>query len=205
MLVLAASGRKVVMKLWSGVLVACLVASVAGEAQADKIKRDKAGLKGISPFREALKKGDDLYVARDFKGAVAAYQKAIKKSPQDPLGHARVGRAHLAQDEIQEAEAAWVAALGFAKKNLVLQARLLFALADLRERQKSLDDADERWQNYQNFVRDNPQTTTYPKTAVERRERIKKRKEMLKSYAAVRERIAKRLKKAEDKVKKGAK
>jgi tetratricopeptide (TPR) repeat protein len=109
------------------------------------VRKDPKGVKGISPFWESLKKGDDLYVARDFDGAIAAYREAIAKEPQNALGHYRMGEAQLAKADLQEAEASWVAALRFVGGDLALKAKILFVLADLRERQKSHDDAKERW------------------------------------------------------------
>src|SRR4051812_42230602 len=50
-------------------------------SSADAPRRDPKGIKGISPFWEAIKKGDDAVAARDTEGAKAAYQDAIKLEP----------------------------------------------------------------------------------------------------------------------------
>ena len=167
-------------------------------------RKDPAGVKGISPFWEQLKKGDDLYVARDFDGAIAAYREAITKEPQRPLGHYRIGEAHLAKNDTAEAEAAWVSALRFVGQDHVLKAKILFVLADLRERQKSYDDATDRWNAYGNFAQQQAAAKAYPNTANDRKQKIATWKKLLEDYSAVKKRIETRLREADDKAKKDA-
>jgi tetratricopeptide (TPR) repeat protein len=176
----------------------------AKPAASGEVRRDPQGLKGISPFWEAVKKGDDLYVARDFDGAIAAYRDAITKEPQNALGHYRIGEAHLAKNDTQEAEAAWVAALRFVGGDHPLRAKILFVLADLRERQKSYDDATERWTAYGKFADTQPAAKGFPKTATERKARVAAWKKMLADYGAVKKRIEARLKEADSKAKQDA-
>jgi tetratricopeptide (TPR) repeat protein len=168
------------------------------------VRKDPKGVKGISPFWESLKKGDDLYVARDFDGAIAAYREAIAKEPQNALGHYRMGEAQLAKADLQEAEASWVAALRFVGGDLALKAKILFVLADLRERQKSHDDAKERWTAYEQLAQKNPGVKTYPASAGDRKKRIDVWKKLLEDYSAVRKRIEQRLREADEKAKKSA-
>jgi tetratricopeptide (TPR) repeat protein len=167
-------------------------------------RKDPQGVKGISPFWEQIKKGDDLYVARDFDGAIAAYKEAITKEPQHPLGHYRIGEAHLAKNDTAEAEAAWVAGLRFVGQDHVLKAKLLFVLADLRERQKSYDDATDRWNAYGNFAQQQTAAKAYPNSANDRKLKIATWKKMVEDYAAVKQRIATRLQEADAKAKKDA-
>ncbi len=207
------------MKRWIGALVV-LAVSVPTAAQAqdkatpkDKapaaaaggVRKDPQGIKGISPFWENVKKGDDLYVARDFDGAIAAYKDAITKEPQNPLGHYRIGEAHLAKGDMKEAEEAWVAALRFVGRDNALKAKVLFVLADLRERQKSYDDATDRWNAYETFAKQNTNAKTYPATATDRKKRVTEWKALLEQYGAVKKRIEQRLKEADEKAKKSAK
>jgi tetratricopeptide (TPR) repeat protein len=167
-------------------------------------RRDPKGIKGISPFWEALKKGDNAYVARDYDGAIAAYKDAITKEPQNALGHYRIGEAHLAKGEVQEAEAAWVAGLRYAGANHALRSKLLFVIADLRERQKGYDEATEAWGKYEAFVRDQPQSRGYPQTPAERKKRIAAWKKLSAEYVDVKARIQKRLEEADEKARKSA-
>ncbi|MBX3129824.1 MAG: tetratricopeptide repeat protein [Polyangiaceae bacterium] len=172
---------------------------------ADGVRRDPQGIKGISPFWESVKKGDDLYVARDFDGAIAAFKDAIVKDPQNAMGHYRIGEAHRAKNELKEAEAAWVAALRYVGSDKPLKAKILFVLADLRERQKSFDDANDRWNAYLEFGKQNPDTKIYAASAEERKKRIATWKQLLEQYGAVRKRIEARLKEADAKAKASAK
>jgi tetratricopeptide (TPR) repeat protein len=170
----------------------------------DGVRRDPKGIKGISPVVELVNKGDRAYVSRDFDGALAAYREAIQAEPQNPLGHYRAGAAQLARGDQKEAEAAWVAGLRFAGQDGSLKARLLFALADLRERQKNSDEALARWKDYAKTAEDYKEAVTYPATAVERVSRNEAWKKNATDSAAVKERIARRLKEADDASRKSA-
>jgi tetratricopeptide (TPR) repeat protein len=174
------------------------------KAAAGEVKRDPEGLKGISPFWEALKKGDDLYVARDLDGAITQYKDAISKSPQNPMGHYRIGEAHLGKGDLQEAEAAWVAALRYVGKDASLKGKIMFVLADLRERQKSYDDAIERWTAYATFATQQTQVKLYPATPTDRKKKIEEWKKISAESAEVKKRIEARLKEADAKAKKDA-
>lgn len=167
-------------------------------------RKDPQGIKGISPFWEAIKKGDDLYLARDYDGAIGAYKDAITKEPQNPLGHYRIGEAHLGKNDTQEAETSWVAALRFVGNDHPLKAKILFVLADLRERQKSYDDATDRWNAYAQFAQQQPAAKAFPKTAEDRKGKIAGWTKLVSDYAAVKKRIETRLKEADAKAKKDA-
>ena len=174
-------------------------------ASDEPVRRDPKGIKGISPYWEALVKGDRSYVARDFDGAIAAYQEAIKIEPQNPLGHYRIGEAHLAKGNQKEADEAWATGVRFAGENHRLRAKLLFVIADLRERQQSLDDGNERWNQYEQFVTAQPESKGFPATGVERKKRIAEWKKISADSAEVKKRIEARLKEAEAAAKKNAK
>jgi len=167
--------------------------------------RDPAGVKGISPFWEALNKGDSAYVARDFDGAIAAYRDAITKEPQNALGHYRMGEAELAKGDLHEAEEAFVSGLRFVDKNAALKAKLEFAVADLRERQKSYDDATQKWTDYEKTSTEEKEASGYPATASERKKVIETWKKVSADAAEVKARIEKRLKEADAAVRKSSK
>jgi tetratricopeptide (TPR) repeat protein len=170
----------------------------------DGVRRDPKGAKGVSPYIELISKGDRAYVARDFDAAIAAYRDAIKLEPERGLGHYRVGSAQLAKGDQKEAEAAWVNGLRFAARETALKARLLFALADLRERQKNNDDAIGRWKDYTRAADEDKAAITYPATATERVTRNEAWKKALVSGDEVKVRIAKRLKEADEASRKSA-
>ena len=193
--VASAQGKKDAAKTGAG-------AQGAGKGE---VRRDPKGIKGISPFWESLKQGDDSYIARDFDGAIKAYRDAITKEPQNALGHYRMGEAQLAKGNTQEAEASWVSALRFVGNDNSLKAKILFVLADLRERQKSYDDATDIWNKYEALAKEQPQTKMFPESAEDRKKVIATWKQLLVDYGAVKKRIAQRLKEADEKAKKSAK
>jgi tetratricopeptide (TPR) repeat protein len=197
------------------VLVSCsmlLVASgaladdkAAGKASDSGVRRDPKGIKGISPFWEALKKGDSAFVARDFDGAIAAYKEAITAEPQNALGHYRAGEAQIAKGDLKEAEAAFASGLRFVGNDPMLKAKLEFAVADLGERQKAYDDAIAKWTEYETFTTAQPDAKGYPASGTERKKVIATWKKVSADALEVKARIDKRLKEADDAVRKSSK
>jgi len=168
-------------------------------------RRDPEGKAGISPYMESVVKGQNAFVARDFPGAVVAFQDAIKLDPQAMLGFYLLGEAQLEAGKPEEAEAAWTT--GLSKKGSDdLNAKLLFLMADLRERQKNLQGAKDAWASYAAFLTSHPQAKGFPATAEDRQKRIDQRMKDEKDYGVVKERIkareTERLKEAEENAKK---
>jgi tetratricopeptide (TPR) repeat protein len=154
--------------------------------------KDPKGFAGISPYMEVINKGEASFVARDFAGAVAQFQEAIKIDGQKMLAFYRMGEAQLAAGKPEEADAIWTA--GLSKEGTGTQkAKLLFCLADLKERQKKYDAAKEAWGRYAQFLKDYPQEAKgFAGTPEERIKVIDRRVKDEKDYAPVKERIAKR-------------
>jgi tetratricopeptide (TPR) repeat protein len=177
----------------------------AAKPSADGVRRDPKGIKGISPFWEALKKGDSAYGARDFDGAIAAYREAITAEPQNALGHYRAGEAQLAKGDLKEAEAAFMSGLRFVGNDSMLKAKLEFAMADLGERQKAYDDATAKWTEYETFTTAQPDAKGYPASATERKKVIETWKKVSADAADVKTRIEKRLKEADEAMRKSSK
>lgn len=169
------------------------------------VRKDPKGVKGISPFWEAVKKGDSAFIARDFESAIAAYKEAITAEPQNALGHYRVGEAQLAKGDLKEADAAFVSGLRFVGNDSLLKAKLEFVVADLRERQKSYDDATAKWTEYETFTTAQADAKGYPASATERKKVIETWKKVSADAADVKTRIEKRLKEADEAVRKSSK
>jgi TolA-binding protein len=161
--------------------------------------------KGPSPYSEAVQKGDRAYLARDFDGAVAAYRQEIEKNPNVPLGHYRLGEAQLAKGDTNEAELSWQAALRFAGKDERMRSKILFVLADLKERLGASDDAVTRFNDYLNHSKANPTTKTYPASASDRIKRAEEWKKIVADSAEVKARIEKRIKEADESMRKSSK
>lgn len=183
-------------------------APAPGQKAPDGIRRDPDGIRGISPYMEMVKKGEDAYVARDFQGAVTAFQDAIKLDVQKMLAYYRIGEAQLALNNFSEAEAQWQNALTKTGPD-ELKAKVLFVLADLRERQAMLEEAKTAWNAYSTFCTEHPKALTYAATALERVKVIDRRIKDLKDYGEVKERTkkreAERIKEAEENAKKDSK
>jgi predicted Zn-dependent protease len=166
---------------------------------------EAAGRSGITPYIEQILKGQASFVARDIPGAITAFQEAIKLDPAKMLGFYRLGEAMLESGNMAEAETAWTTALG-KKGPEDLHAKVLFCLADLRERQKNWQVAKEAWVAYATYLSGNPKANGYPASSDERQKQIDRRVKDEKDYAAVKERIvqreAERQKEAEENAKK---
>ncbi len=169
------------------------------------IRRDPEGRSGIAPYTEAVVKGQGSFAARDFPGAVSAFQDAIKLDPTAMLGFYLLGEAQLEAGKPDEADAAWTS--GLSKKGTEeLNSRILFVLADLKERQKNWTGAKDAWAAYQAYLQSHTTVKGYAATAEDRIKRIDQRIKDEKDYGAVKERIkareAERLKEAEENAKK---
>ena len=178
----------------------------AKDAPKGEVRRDPENKTGISPYVEQIGKGDASFVARDVPGAIAAYQEAIKLDGTRMLGFFRLGEAQLAAGKPDDAEGTWKAGLN-KKGPEELQARILFVLADLKERQQKLTpEAKEAWAAYAAYLGQNAKAGGYPATATERQKMVDRRAKDEKDYAAVKTRVAQReaekKKEAEDNAKK---
>ena len=160
-------------------------------AGAKEIRRDAEGKRGISPYAEAIAKGEGAYVARDLPGAITAFQDAIKLDAEKMLGFFRLGEALLETGKPDEADSTWTTALG-KKGTDDLNAKLLFVIADLRERQRKWQATKDAWAAYSAFLQNHTKVTGYPATATERTKQADRRIKDEFDYAAVKDRIAKR-------------
>jgi tetratricopeptide (TPR) repeat protein len=146
---------------------------------------------GGGGFKDAVQQGSTKYAARDFPGAVASFQKAIEADPKNPIGHYFLGEAQLAAGNMTEAEAAWNrASLEAAEKNPALRAKILFVLADLKERQHKWDDAKQAWQVYLDWAAKYPNIGAFAGSGQSRQQSIDTMQKQDTAYAVVRQRIA---------------
>lgn len=154
--------------------------------------KDKDNRAGISPYMELINKGEASFIARDFAGAVVQFQEAIKLDGQKMLAFYRMGEAQLAAGKPEEADAIWTSGLN-KEGTPSMKARILFCLADLKERQRKFDQAKDAWAKYAQFLKDNAQEAKgYALTPEERVKVIDREEKIVKDYAVVKERIAKR-------------
>jgi tetratricopeptide (TPR) repeat protein len=185
--------RVVASLLLPALLLGSLPAWGEGKGEGKKKKPDEtaeAPSGGGSKYKEACKEGNSKYAARDFPGAIAAYQKAIEVDPNNALGHYFLGEAQLAAGSLVEAEAAWNrASLAAGDKDPALRARILFNIADLKERQKKWDEAKAAWQVYLDWANKYANAGAFPGSAQSRQQVIEAMQKQDRAYAVVRQRI----------------
>lgn len=173
-------------------------------AQPKTIRKDPNGVTGISPYMEQMAKAEAAFVARDFPGAITGFQDAIKLESDKMLGFYRLGEAQLANGKPDEADATWQTALG-KKGTEDLQAKVLFVVADLRERQGKWQAAKDAWAAYATYLTGHPKALGYPASGAERQKTIDRRVKDETDYAKVKERIASRLAEREKEAQENAK
>ena len=160
-----------------------------GAAAADD-KYDPQNRTHISHFMETCVQGNAKFISRDFPGAIEIYRKAIQLQPTNPLGHYLLGEAQSASGNLTEAEASWTNADNLGDKDPPIKTKLLFVLADLKERQKKWDDAKAGWQRYAQYVAAHPDAGGSAATSDARIKAIDDMLKQDKAYDVVRQRIA---------------
>jgi tetratricopeptide (TPR) repeat protein len=160
------------------------------------VRRDPAGKAGISPYMEAIVRGDRAYGTADYAGASESYGEAIRLDAEAMMAYYRLALVHLAQGKYDEVEQILQKA---AKK------KVLFVLADLRERTGKWQLAKDAWSTYSAFVEGHPKSKGYADTALERQKQLDRRVKYEKDYGAVKERIERRQKELEKEAEENAK
>jgi len=159
-----------------------------------EVRRDPQGVTGISPYFEALGRGDRSYIAMDFATARREYQVAITELPTRPEGHLRLAQIFLKEDNLSSAEEALKSASRYAGQELRYLAQAHFLLAVLRERQRNWDAALEAWTAYAGLANTKeapstlglPATTVFVTTAEKRKAQILAQKKAEEDGAQVR-------------------
>jgi tetratricopeptide (TPR) repeat protein len=141
-------------------------------------------------YTATISQGNAKYAARDFDGAIAAYRKAVELSPHLATAHYLLGEAQLASGNLGEAEASWGRALDASDKDATLHANVLFVLADLKERQRKLDDAKVAWQAYLDWGTRFPNAGVFAASGLSRLQVLDGVIKQDKTYEVVRQRIA---------------
>jgi tetratricopeptide (TPR) repeat protein len=151
---------------------------------------DPENVTGISRYMEAMIKGSAQYVARDFAGALETFRGAIPLAPKNPLGHYLTAETQLAMKNLTEADASLQQAEPLTDERTAgVRAKVLFLVADLKERQKKWDEAKTAWNAYAEWATTHAQVA-FPTTAKSRIQAIDEVAKQDKAYEAVRQRIA---------------
>jgi tetratricopeptide (TPR) repeat protein len=152
---------------------------------------DPDNITAISQYMKTLLEGNERYAAKDYAGAIDIYRRAIVLNPRSPLGHYLLGEGQLAAGNVGEAEAAFLAAQEASdSRNPALRSHVLFAVADVYERQKKWSEAQRAWQVYSEHAGKYGDAGLHPATGAERLKVLDKVLSMEKAYVEVRARIA---------------
>lgn len=159
----------------------------AGEA-----RYDPDNVTAISQAMETLVKGIEKYNTKDYTGAIDVFKKAIQLNPRYPLGQYLLGEAYLATNNLPEAEAAFKAAEEVSdSKNPLVRSHVLFAVADVYERQKKWELASKAWQTYtEHAAKLGPDGGGHPQSGAARLKAVDDYLKLDKQYEIVRLRIA---------------
>jgi tetratricopeptide (TPR) repeat protein len=162
----------------------------APKASVEK-KHDPQNQTALSEFMELCLQGNAKFVAKDVNAAIELYKRAIAQSPKNGLGHYLLGEAQLASGNLAEAEASWKTAEQTTDdRNATLRGRVLFVLADVKERQKKWDEAKAAWQAYGEYAAKHVDAGASPQTSTSRGQAIEDMLKQDKLYEVVRQRIA---------------
>lgn len=181
------------------------VSAAAAATTQNGIRRDPAGRTGISPSWEAIKRGDDAYVAHNLDGAIHEYQAAIESRPQNPVAHYRLASALIAKGDFKQAQESLEAALRFSQSDPQTAAKALFVTADLKERQHDYPAALAAWKAYSAFIKAHPGIKGFPGSSDSRQAKLMAYMKLTEQSAKVKQRIDERLQLLEPEAEKDAK
>ena len=167
------------------------VAAPVGSASASGAARDAKSKPAVA---NAISKGHAAYMARDYPGAIQAYKEAIAQDAADPAGYYFLGEAQLVGATAVEADGSFTTGLRYVGSKDDWRGKLLFVIADLRERQGKWSDAKKAWEEYAQFLATHPDVKGYAATATERVKVVDARADLDTKYAPVKQRIEQRLK-----------
>jgi tetratricopeptide (TPR) repeat protein len=145
---------------------------------------------GQAAFLDAVSQGSVKYVGREIPEAIDLFRKATQLQPRNALGYYLMGEALLSSGNLPDAEAAWLQGEQVASSGPPsVHAKLLFVIADLRERQGRWNDAKAAWKRYADFAAQNADAGVFPASAETRIKDTSAMQTQDKDYVIVRKRI----------------
>lgn len=156
-------------------------------------KLDPKGKKGMSPQMLMLLKGHAAYLAHDYPAAVGAYKEATTLEPAEPSAYYFLSEAELAAGNAPDAEASLQKGLKGSAASDEWHTKLLYALAELCERQSRFPEARKTWEELVQFASGHTATKAAAATALQRIQAIDAHLELEAKSAAVKQRIEQRL------------
>ncbi len=169
-----------------GALASTLSFAAAGAGSGAK----DAASKSQHEFSDAINEGCVKYVGKELPAAIELFRKATQLQPRNPLGYYLLGEAELGAGSLPDAEAAWLQGDQVSDGGPPsVKAKLLFVIADLRERQGRWEDAKTAWKRYADFAAQSADAGAFPASAEARTRDIDAMQKQYKDYAVVRKRI----------------
>jgi tetratricopeptide (TPR) repeat protein len=171
----------------------------------DGVRRDPAGIKGISPYHEMLAKGRKLFQNKDYDGAIASFQEAVKLDAKNAYAYVLIAEVQLSKGDVDAAKQTLTDARDKEGAELA-KAKLRFLAADTSERAipgipskptvealaPLVDLAKQTWDAYAAFVAEHTKAPDYRASSTERKKRLDGRVELEKAFVPVKQRITDR-------------
>jgi tetratricopeptide (TPR) repeat protein len=160
-------------------------------SDAGAMRRDPDNRTGLAEWMSRCIDGNAKYLAHDIPGAIDMYRQAIQLAPKRPLPHYLLGEAELGAANLAEAELALNDAEGLADDRYVnVRGKVLFVLADLKERERKWSDAKEAWTKYADYAAKHTDAGLAPATPPARIQAIDDMLKQDAAYEVVRQRIS---------------
>lgn len=149
---------------------------------------------GVPPAQESRLRGDRAFLAHDLDGATAAYREAAQRDARSAAVQLRLASVARARDDAASALGMYreAARLAAEANDDWSRARALCGIAEVYEAQAQWRDASSAWAAVREFANAHS-STLFLGIATSRIEVIQRREQLERDYAAVRERIAERL------------
>ncbi len=157
----------------------------------DASRIEPAGKSGMSPYAALVLKGEKQFNGGDGSSAIATFEEATRLDEQKMLAFYRLGEALTAAGKLEHADRALQSALGKMGSD-EQHAKVLFVIADLRERQGNWQGAKEAWAAYAVFLQNNPKAKGSPAVSAERQKLADRRMKDEADYGKVKDRAAAR-------------
>lgn len=176
-----------------------------------EVPKDPQGIQGLSPYWEAIARGDATTLALDFAASSQHYREAIALLPKHPEAHLRMAEISIEQGLLMQAQDFIGAALRFSDGDLRAEIHATLLLASLRESQNAHEDAIDSYRKYEALdgalpAKDESKARSksgpkpprvFTETAQQRIASLQRRLEMEKQYAVVAARIKKNVEAAD--------
>ena len=154
-------------------------------------RHDPDNKTALAEWMERCLLGNAKYLAHDVPAAIDLYRQAIQLAPKRPLPHYLLGEALLGAGSLPEAEAALNDAEQTSDDRAPdVRGKILFVLADVREREKKWEDAKASWKTYSEYAAKHLDAGMTPATPAARIQAIDDMLKLDKAYEIVRQRIA---------------